>query len=35
MLLFPNGEDADEAAAAAAKAAAGGNTLGMPGNTLG
>ena len=35
MLLFRNGEDADEAAAAAAKAAAGGNTFGMPGNTLG
>ena len=35
MLLFINGEGADEAAAAAAKAAAGGNTLGMPGNTLG
>ena len=35
MLLFTNGEGADEAAAAAANAAAGGNTLGMPGNTLG
>jgi hypothetical protein len=35
MLLFKNGEGADEAAAAAAKAAAGGNTLGIPGNTLG
>jgi len=32
---FTKGEEAVEAAAAAAKAAAGGNTLGIPGNTVG
>ena len=35
MPAFTKGEEAVEAAAAAAKAAAGGNTLGIPGNTVG
>ena len=35
MPAFTKGEEAVEAAAAAAKAAAGGNPLGIPGNTVG